>query len=100
MALILAVRSEDRAIFDQEPDSRKDDLLKFMRSYEADAIAPGNVNDYVTNSPVEQYTECAYQAEGLWWDLSDVYNLEHHDVHLNPEFRRRALAIIDGETSR
>ncbi|MBM7000548.1 hypothetical protein I3I95_10565 [bacterium] len=79
------------------PDPRKGDILRFMRSRKPFAYAEGFVTDCVTRKSASRCIECVYEAGDLRWCESDVYNLERHDLRLNPEFRRRALAIIDGE---
>lgn len=94
--MISAVENRHKADLGEQ-DPRKADLLRFMRSREPSAIAEGFVEDYATGRYVMGKVECAYEVGDLWWNNSDIYNLDHHDVRINPEFRSRALAIIDGE---
>ena len=71
----------------------KERLLAFMRSGEECGICEGYVEDYETGEDVKTIVDCDYERDGLLWSATDLYNFEHYDLELNPEFCAAALEI-------
>lgn len=76
---------------------RKSDILRMMKNDgEMSGVCEGYVTDMRSGEPVEpRAIDASFSLGDMWWFLEDVWNLEHNDMELNPEFVAAALAYID-----
>lgn len=63
----------------------KENILKYMRSFEDDVVCPSKVYDVIQNKvttvPLVYYTDGEFI-----WDERDIYHFEKYNIHLNNEF--------------
>jgi|GEM_PF-2046256 hypothetical protein len=76
----------------------KSQILSFMKNEgRIDGVAEGYVVNYRTSLPVvPNKVDLSFSMGNMCWCLEDVWNLEHNDMELNPEFVEAALAHING----
>lgn len=72
----------------------KDAILAFMKSVVPSGIAEGYVRDFKKGTSVPHLVDAGYDYGELFWREEDIYNFEHNDIELNPEFCERVLELV------
>ena len=67
---------------------KKSEILKYMRSFEADVVCPARVYDEVTKEVTN--LKLVYYTDGeFFWDERVIYHFEKYNILLNEDFLKK-----------